>query len=749
MEFSIAYLGRLIVFICVLLLPINANATTAIPGISVNSSTEVNPLPKELTPQAVSAYLATLSDKEVRTILNKQLQGLAATEQTTKTDLRASIRETIIKTRQTIWQNLKKSLDIGGAFVFLYQQFSIEQFGDYFLWNLLLKICMAIAIAYALEWIIFKFIYRHFGIKERIKAGGFSVSQQLLMLSKILLLRAAGLVVFYSIAEELISWFSVYEIESNISDMVFDYIFVARLVFLFSAFFFSPNHTELRLFKITDKQAKYFVNRQLVVCIFASSSIFLGWTREMGVDNGAYRLGFVFNALFYTSLLWVVWSCRQIITDMLLHIKAEISPTRRRFALMWPKIMMSVIVFVWVLFEAIVANHHYDNDLALGATFSILTVISVPFFDIAILALIEHYYPVGELVDERMAKIRSSLQTSLIRIIRLVLFAIIVILYPIFWGFSYADLASQGFGAKATTAVIEVFSIVLGAYILWEILNAYVKRKLMLEAPEEQEEADEGGQGLTRVATVLPIIHVTVSVFIIVFTLFAVLTTLGFNTTPLLAGAGVLGLAVGFGAQTLVKDIVSGVFFLVDDALRMGEYVNTGEIKGTVEKIALRSLRLRHHLGALHTIPYGEIARLTNYSRDWAIMKLRFQVPHDTDINKIKKLFKNLGKELLEHPELGQDFIQPFKSQGVLEVDEVGMVIRGKFTCKPGRQFMIRKEVYIQVQRLFAENGIEFARRKVEVQIPDSTPENMKQQVSAVAGEAVTQATQEPALPRS
>ena len=742
-----SFIGYLFLLFFVSVFPLQLNAATVLPSLSTGNA-QVQPLPEDLTPQTVSAYLAGLSDKEVRAILNKQLQGLAEAQTTQNTDLRASIRETIIKTRQTIWQNLKKSLDTGGAFVFLYQQFSIEQFGDYFLWNLLFKICMAIAIAYALEWIIFKFIYRHFGIKERIKAGNFTVSQQLLMLSKILLLRAAGLVVFYSIAEELISWLSVYEIESNISDMVFDYIFVARLVFLFSAFFFSPNHTELRLFKITDKQAKYFVNRQLVVCIFASSSIFLDWTREMGVDNGAYRLGFVFNALFYTSLLWVVWSCRQIITDMLLHIKAEISPTRRRFALMWPKIMMSVIVFVWVLFEAIVANHHYDNDLALGATFTILTVISVPFFDVAILALIEHYYPVGELIDERMAKIRSSLQTSLIRIIRLVLFAIIVILYPVFWGFSYADLASQGFGAQATTAVIEVFSIVLGAYILWEIINAYVKRKLMLEAPEEQEEADEGGQGLTRVATVLPIIHVSVSVFIIVFTLFAVLTSLGFNTTPLLAGAGVLGLAVGFGAQTLVKDIVSGVFFLVDDALRMGEYVNTGEIKGTVEKIALRSLRLRHHLGALHTI-YGEIARLTNYSRDWAIMKLRFQVPHDTDINKIKKLFKNLGKELLEHPELGQDFIQPFKSQGVLEVDEVGMVIRGKFTCKPGRQFMIRKEVYIQVQRLFAENGIEFARRKVEVQIPDSTPESMKQQVSAVAGEAVTQAAQEPAVPRS
>ncbi|WP_315979909.1 mechanosensitive ion channel domain-containing protein [Aliamphritea spongicola] len=73
---------------------------------------------------------------------------------------------------------------------------------------------------------------------------------------------------------------------------------------------------------------------------------------------------------------------------------------------------------------------------------------------------------------------------------------------------------------------------------------------------------------------------------------------------------------------------------------------------------------MRHHLGALHTVPYGDISRLTNYSRDWVIMKLRFRVPHDTDINKVKKLFKNLGKELLDHPLIGKDFIEPFKSQG-------------------------------------------------------------------------------------
>ena len=101
-----------------------------------------------------------------------------------------------------------------------------------------------------------------------------------------------------------------------------------------------------------------------------------------------------------------------------------------------------------------------------------------------------------------------------------------------------------------------------------------------------------------------------------------------------------MGIAVGFGAQTLVRDVVSGLFFLMDDAFRKGEYVDIDKVKGTVEGINVRSLVLRHHLGILHTVPYGEISYLSNFSRDWVIVKMEFRVPTDTDVNKVKKIFK-------------------------------------------------------------------------------------------------------------
>ena len=233
----------------------------------------------------------------------------------------------------------------------------------------------------------------------------------------------------------------------------------------------------------------------------------------------------------------------------------------------------------------------------------------------------------------------------------------------------------------------------------------------------------------------------TLQVAIITITTLLALSNLGFNITPLLAGAGVLGLAIGFGAQALVKDVVSGVFFLLDDAFRVGEFIDVGGTMGAVEKISIRSMQLRGAKGPIHIVPYGEISKLTNHSRDWVIVKLRFTVPFDTDVEKVRKLFKKIGQDIMQDPEHAEDLLSPFKSQGVAEFGESGIVVRGKFTTKPGRQFAIRKEVFSRIQQAFDENGIQFARKEVKVQIPglkenESLNAAQKEAVAAAAAEA-------------
>jgi small-conductance mechanosensitive channel len=216
------------------------------------------------------------------------------------------------------------------------------------------------------------------------------------------------------------------------------------------------------------------------------------------------------------------------------------------------------------------------------------------------------------------------------------------------------------------------------------------------------------------------------------------LSAVGVNVAPLFAGAGVVGLAIGFGAQTLIRDIFSGLFFLIDDAFRKGEYIEVGNVKGVIEKISVRSFQLRHHLGAVHTVPFGEITQLTNYSRDWVMMKLPLRVTYSTDVEKVRKLIKKLGQQLLEDPTIGHLFLQPLKSQGVYKMEDSAMIIRVKFMTRPGDQFVTRKMVYAAIRDLFEREGIHFAHREVTVRLADGrdpddlTPEERREVAGAV-----------------
>src|SRR3546814_1491764 len=175
------------------------------------------------------------------------------------------------------------------------------------------------------------------------------------------------------------------------------------------------------------------------------------------------------------------------------------------------------------------------------------------------------------------------------------------------------------------------------------------------------------------------------------------------------------GGALAFGAQTLVKDIISGVFYLLDDAFRVGEYIQSCSYKCIVESFSLRSVELRHHRGPLYTVPFGELGAVQNMSRDWVIDKLTIGVTYDTDLEKARKLVKQIGQELAKDPELASHIIEPMKMQGVEQFGDFAIKIRMKMMTKPGEQFVIRRKAYAMIKKAFAENGIQFAFPTVQV----------------------------------
>ena len=359
-----------------------------------------------------------------------------------------------------------------------------------------------------------------------------------------------------------------------------------------------------------------------------------------------------------------------------------------------------------------------------------------------------------------MRAAHKETQLGLVRCGRTLTVLVLVFVVARLWGLDLRDLASQGVGAQFAGALVEVFLIGIVAYGLWELLEIMADRQIAIEHAalgldgegEEQFEG-EGGQGGTRLGTIMPLVRRIGQVGILTLALLAALGQIGVNITPLLAGAGIFGLAVGFGAQALVKDIISGVFFLIDDAFRKGEYIVIGTDKGTVERISIRSMQLRHHNGPLNTIPFGEIRSLTNLSRDWVMMKLPLRVTYDTDVEKLRKLIKKLGQDLQQDPELGPKFLLPLKSQGVIQMEDSAMIVRVKFMTRPGDQWGVRNKVFARIRELFEREGIKFAHREVTVRIADHEAgkplsEAEKEAAAAAARSAVEQSEAAAAAPR-
>lgn len=213
----------------------------------------------------------------------------------------------------------------------------------------------------------------------------------------------------------------------------------------------------------------------------------------------------------------------------------------------------------------------------------------------------------------------------------------------------------------------------------------------------------------SRAHTVLPLLRSVVMAIVVIVVAFIILSALGLDIGPLLTGAGIVGIAIGFGAQTLVRDIFSGFFFLLDDAFRVGEYIDVGKVKGTVERITIRSVQLRHHRGALSTVPYGEISAIQNMTRDWVIEKLEFGLVYGTDVERVRKVVKQVGKDFAADPTVQPHLLETLKSQGVQRFADSAIVFRAKFKAVAGHQFVLRRNAYRRLIEAFAANGIRFA----------------------------------------
>jgi moderate conductance mechanosensitive channel len=502
----------------------------------------------------------------------------------------------------------------------------------------------------------------------------------------------------------------------------------------------------LRLVALDDTQAKFLYRNLLGILILTGFAlVLLHLNRQAGGGLVLDRIGFCMNLIVFVWLGVVIVKGRAALSQIVRGRADAVTPFEQAMADYYPQFAVAAVVITWVL-STVFASLGFQEELRGGLhLISLVLLLMVPLIDALIRAAVRYLAPTMQGDGDVAEGAYTATLGSYKRMGRVVVFGVVVAFVARLWDISLVNIASAGLGQQVATHLLRALLICVVGYLAWEAVRLTINRKLARERTvarisfNQEDSEGEGGQKVSsRLATVLPPVSWTLQAIVITMTVLTALGNIGIDVTPLLAGAGVEGIAIGFGAQKLVSDIVSGVFFLVDDAFRLNEYIDAGGTVGTVEKISLRSVRLRDDNGPLYCIPYSEMKRVTNFGRDWGIMKLKFTVPFDTDPEKVRKIFKKIGQEMLDNPELADGFIEPFKSQGVKDFNDTGMVVRGKFKFRPGTQFPIRKEIYRRVQQEFAAQGIEFARKEVRVTVNGVTTLTPEQTagVAAAAAEA-------------
>jgi small-conductance mechanosensitive channel len=734
--------------------PAPAYADSGAAGAKANASPEAatgNPkaptLPAQLTPAANRELLARLSDDQVRALLLQQLDKAAAAttarSDPTASGLLRSMEETGNALHSRLAAVLAQAPDAPSVAGLVADRWRAS--GGIAIAALSLAIVLAAGFVARgwWRWVI----GQH---KDRIAArnvdeGAYASLATIGDAMIWLLLKLSGVVIFYAAAMAVVFTFQHDSQDIRIFLSTYIMAMTATLaVMAFTEFSLPRRWAVYRLLPLSDpvtQRVHIYVAALAVIWNFGFFSCEL--LAIYGTDPQMLQFLLLMVAtVFLVALIAAIWSVRGPVAHL---IRGDAAPAggwgylRGLLADSWHLLASTYMLLVWGLAVAQLLLSGQPMRSTRTGLISLLLFVAAPMIDIII----------GRLLTAQLGT-DNPIGAAIRRTLRVVIVLGAAAIFVGLWGIDIERL--QALGGWPVAAAINVGLIVLVSYAVWQLIRAVIDRRLEAEQLQTQpgeaaRDGDGGGEGATRAATLLPLLRTFALATIAIMAVLTALSGLGVNIMPLLAGAGVVGIAIGFGAQALVRDIFSGIFFLIDDAFRMGEYIDIGDAKGTVEKISIRSFQLRHQNGPLNTIPFGGIKTLTNFSRDWVIMKLPLRLTYETDVERVRKLIKKLGQELLQDQELGPKFLDPLKSQGVIEMDDSAMIMRVKFTTRPGDQFVVRKKVFARIRELFEKEHIKFAHREVTVRVAtdgDRKPQDVEEQAALGAVRPILEKDSQP-----
>ncbi|HXA20751.1 MAG TPA: mechanosensitive ion channel domain-containing protein [Acetobacteraceae bacterium] len=470
----------------------------------------------------------------------------------------------------------------------------------------------------------------------------------------------------------------------------------------------SPGEPRLRLLHISDDAAAYatrWTRRIVVVTVFGYAVAEVGLL--LGLSDAAHdALLKAFGLVDHVFLGIIVIQQRKAVRQAIRAPAGATGPFagfRNWLARIWHWLALLLLATLWL---AWVVEIPHGYSLMLRYSVSIVAVLAVArLVQIVVHGALDRMLSVRPEVVSRYPGIETRLvlyHRVLLSVARALIFLAAAIALLQLWGLGALDwLTATELGRRLLSSLVTLSVTVLLALAVWEAVNAGIERHLARLTRDAQIARS------ARLRTLLPLLRAILSITILIVAGMMVLSQIGVNIGPLLAGAGIVGVAIGFGSQKLVQDLINGIFLLLENTMQVGDQVTVSGLSGTVENLSVRTIRLRAGDGSVHIIPFSSVTSVTNVNRGIGNASVNVCVAYHEDTDRVCEALKETASGMRKEPDFSAKMLSDLQLWGVDKVDGGGVTIAGQVVCTDSGRWSVQREFNRRMKKRFDELGIE------------------------------------------
>jgi small-conductance mechanosensitive channel len=455
----------------------------------------------------------------------------------------------------------------------------------------------------------------------------------------------------------------------------------------------APHHASLRVLHVSDTTAPYIVRwvRRLAAWIaFGYAASLIG--TEYGLSDTA-REAFIKAVALVAHLLLIiiVWQCRKKVAAAIRRGAGEAgwgAAVAGRVAATWHLVATFLIAGPWLVWAARVPNGYQIMWRIFLGTAAVSAALRLA--NVVVLGGLERFFRIKPELASRYPGLEDRTHfylPVLRRTVGTLLWMIAILGLLEVWGLNvFAWFRGNALGGKLASAIASIVVVGLVMLLIWEVANSQFERRLAQLARRAQ------NVQAARLRTLMPILRtVLLAVLLGVFGLNA-LAVIGVDVGPLLAGAGILGVAIGFGSQKLVQDFITGIFLLLENAMQVGDNVTVAGLSGTVENLSIRTMRLRAGDGSVHIIPFSSVSTVTNVNRGIGNVPVSVSVTSDTDTDHLSDLLAEIAREMRGERRFADMMRSDFQLWGVDSVQPGAVTVVGQIVCTDDGRWPVQRE---------------------------------------------------------